>query len=141
MKTIAILSIALLVGVAALSFSEGQSASACATTNSISTSLASGSVTVRADGTFDYVLNVTWNVKSKPAVGQEWLVEGHGLKDVSYTPTYFFPDNCSGSVQIFVKGRKSGIVGPEGRFVDMVVEVGGASTGNYAQKIVRTMIP
>src|SRR5262245_43100704 len=78
MKIAIAFSTALFLCLSALTFSGLQSVSACSGTNTLSLSLASGSVTRRADNTFDYVLLAHWNCKGKPFVGQVELVSSHG---------------------------------------------------------------
>src|SRR5262249_95673 len=113
MKTLVItLSVALFLGLSALTVSGFQSASACSDTNSLSLSLASGSVTLKADNTFDYVILVSWNTKGKPFMGQVDLDRdlgidaSHGVADLNMSPSYFFPSSCTGEVLVHVKGRK-----------------------------------
>ena len=117
MKTLTItLSIALLLGLSALTVNGLQSASAsaaCATSNSMTLELISGSVTVKAGGFFDYVLLAKWNTKGKPFMGQVLLgpnfapgVQGVKLETVRYSIDSFFPSACSGEVAIRVTGQK-----------------------------------
>jgi hypothetical protein len=115
MKTLSIaLSIALFLGLSALTVHGLQSASAqCADQNEVAFSLASGSVTLRADNTFDYTLLVSWNTKGKPFMGQVELDRAlgiggsFGVSNLSMSPTYFFPSACSGDVAVHITGKKT----------------------------------
>ena len=120
MKKIA--SLLSIVSIAAWSLSGDQSASACANTNSITASLASGSVVCKGNHTFEYSILVEWNTTSKPQVGQAWVVGSSNVKNLQITPDYWFPNACSGSVLLTVRGAPivQGLPGS----VQLEVEVG-----------------
>ena len=116
MKTLAItVSTVLFLGLSALTVSGLQSASACSDSNKVALSLISGSVTLRADNTFDYTVLAKWDTKGKPflggvdvdhALGQAGL-GSYGVDHVTMTPSVFFPSSCSGEVAIRVQGHKN----------------------------------
>ena len=109
MKTIAIaLSAVMFVAVVALSQVDSLTAQ-CASSNSASLEMRDGSLFVSPDGTFFYTMNADWDTKATPFVGVVSTASGSiGVEDVTYSPSYFFPESCSGRQVITVIGRKVG---------------------------------
>ena len=110
-KIVITLSVALVLSLSILGVSALQSASAdCASSNSITLSLASGSISVDPRGNFDYVILVDPHTKGKPFMGQVQMATGSiGVADVTYTPEYWFPKSCNDPLVITVRGRKVGL--------------------------------
>jgi hypothetical protein len=78
----------------------------------VTMSLASGSVTKRANGEFDYVLLIEWNCPSKPFMGQ-LLPSPSGTTGIlagtlRYDPAYFFTPSSSGAILVRVTGKING---------------------------------
>ena len=116
MKTLAItVSTVLFLGLSALTVSGLQSVSACSDSNKVGLSLISGSVTKRADNTFDYVVLAKWDTKGKPFLGGVDVDHAlglaglgtYGVDHVIMSPSTFFPSSCSGEISIHVTGHKS----------------------------------
>lgn len=128
-KIVALLPIALFLGVSAWSLRGVPPASATCYSSGITLSLASGSVTRRADNTFEYVLLLDWSTGSAlsvldvvPTTIPEDGFANYGVDHVTFTPNNLFLGSKTGSLLIRVTGHVN-ITDPKRAYVGLKAHI------------------